>query len=1112
MRKEQKLKEIMAAEVPISILLGKLQKLLAEERFTFPGLRNHVVTAVNELEKILLFLRAAEPNHEKTRSSTLETAHSKSFLRTLYSAKHFTESFLLTTVERPLAVSSWSQLLFSFKMKNFVKCVSAVSTKFGETQSQPLEDMTHYSITEVRRCRLRHKLVARLINDNDVSLRVISLFGEEALGKTTLARNVYDRQDIQQHFECRAWLQVSGDLEYKDLLYTILKQFPKSVLKDLELMSEKELSDMLFQFLMERRFLRVLDDVQTVNVWLKLVRLFADAVNGSRVILTTRKLKVALLADPWSSPLKLRPLIEQESDVLHRLIEHFQTVALGDAVEKLVARLINDKDESLRVISVVGKEAFGKTALARSVYNRLEIRQHFPWRVWLHVSRDLTYMDLLLIILKQLPRCVLKDLELMSEKELSDMLFKFLMEHRFLIVLDDVQTVDVWLKLFCPFADAVNGSRVILTTRDLDVAKGVDPWSSPLELGPLNKEKSWSLFLKEVGIQEYNTDLLNNVRAEDILSICDGLPQAILLLGGVLSTIELKEWSRVVIDLTQQSKDQGQSPLSKISKIVDFSFYQLPSVLKPCFLYLALFPKAYEIPIRRLLHLWLAEGFVQFLPDVSIPEDEAKIYLEELVCRNMIEIARWKSDGSPKTCRMPSFLYDHFLPKAKDIGFLHVHHSKLDSDCTSTDSPEFDILRLADQFGVKSNCTSKSHILKLLSYVSDCTSTDSPEFDIPRLADQFGMKSNCTSKSHIRKLHSYVSFNSQKRDTSNNGIGMLLKTIIKERGFVLLKVLDLEGVYKPMLPAKLGKLQNLRYIGLRWTGLDKCPDSIGDLPCLETLDLKYTNINNLPSSIWNAKKLRHLYMNEMSIEIEKPPKESSQNLQTLMDLHIGANSPKKYGLDKFTSLRKLGLTCHSNSAQETAKCISQLGNLQTLKLKSRDPFGQPVNLVLAPMKEHKSLSNLYLFGVINDGIDNLPLNLTTLTLSMSEIKEDPMPVLGEQLPQLNILRLFARSYIGSEMNCNPGHFPKLRILKMWMLQNLEQWTVEEGAMAQLVELEIRGCEKMKRSDGLEKLPALKELILTKMPQDFVVDVRRKLSTELLTNEWEFPPLHVRFLT
>ncbi|GMY35109.1 disease resistance protein rpp13, partial [Fagus crenata] len=541
-------------------------------------------------------------------------------------------------------------------------------------------------------------------------------------------------------------------------------------------------------------------------------------------------------------------------------------------------------------------------------------------------------MDLLLIILKQIPRCVLKDLELMSEKELSDMLFKYLMEHRFLIVLDDFQTADVWVKLIRPFADAVNGSRVILTTRDLNVAKQADPWSSPLQLRPLADEESWSLFLKKVGGQEYNTDI-NNSKA-DILRICHGLPLAIVLLGGVLSTLELREWSRV-IDLAHHSV--GESPLSKI---VNFSYHQLPSVLKPCFLYLALFPKAYEIRRRRLLQLWLAEGFVQFLPDVSIPEDEAKIYLEELVCRNMIEIARWKSDRSPKTCRMPSFLYDHFLPKAMNIGFLHVHHCKSDSDCTSTDSPEFHIPRLADQFGVKSNCISNSHIGK-------------------------------------RKLRSYISFNSQKR--SNSEIRMFLKTMINRSGFVLLKVLDLEGVYRPLLPSKLGKLQNLRYIGLRWTGLDSCPASIGDLPCLETLDLKYTNITTLPGSIWKAKKLRHLYMNEMSIQ--KPPKVFSPNLQTVMELHIGANSPKTFGLNKFTSLRKLGLTCHSKSAAETAECISELGNLQTLRLKSRDPFGQPVDLVLAPMKEHRSLSNLYLFGVISDGIDNLPRNLTTLTLS-----------------------------------------------------------------------------------------------------------------------------------
>ena len=1059
----------MATEVPFSILLRKLQKLLEEERFILPGLRNSVVTAANELEKILCLLKDAKANHENTSNSTSMEA---SFLRTIYSAEYFTESFILQRrqkglikIEMPLPFSPWSQLQFCYKMKKLVQDVRAVSTEVGKTQAQPqaLGDKTD-SVSEIHEgqlCRLHHhlvdveeELVARLINNDEVSLRVISLVSEQALGETNLAKDVYDRLDIQQHFEWRAWLVIYGDLEYKDFLVAILKQLPECVSSNfVETMSEKELSDMLLQFSMERKFLIVLDGVQTVDVSLKLIHLLADAVNGSRVILTTQNLKVAFQVDSRSSPLEIWPLIDQDLDVL--------IVGREDSVEELVSRLRNHNDESLRVISVVGEEAIGKTALARNVYNRLDIRQQFPLRVWLHVFRDLEYKDLLLLILKQLPRIVLKDLEFMSDKELSDMLFKFLMEHRFLIVLDDVQTVDVWLKLVRPFADTVNGSRVILITRDSNVAIKADPWSSPLELRPLSEEKSWKLFLKKVGRQEYNTKL-DNIKV-DILKICNGLPLAIVLLGGVLSTIEFKDWPRA-INLALAQRSESQSPLSNI---VDYSYHQLPSVLRPCFLYLAVFPKAYEIPIRRLLQLWLAEGFLQFLPKERNPEDEAKMYFEELVCRNMIEIARWKSDGSPKTCRLPSFLYDDFVPKAMGIGFLHVHHRK-----------------------------------------SNCTFADSPELYIPRLADQFGVESS-TSKCHIRQLCSYVSFNSQKQDASNIEIGTFLKTIINRRGYVLFKVLDLEGFYKPLLPAKLSKLQNLRYIGLRWTGLDSCPPSIGDLPCLETLDLKYTNIIALPSSIWKAKRLRHLYINEMSIQ--KPPKESSPNLQILTELHIGANSPMISGLKMFTNVRKLGLTCHSKSAQQTAECISQIAKLQSLRLKSRDPFGQPIALVLKPMKGHQSLSNLYLFGVIHD-IDNLPKNLRTLTLSMSELKEDPMPVLGKLLPQLNVLRLFARSYVGSKMSCLAGHFLKLRVMKMWILENLEEWKVAEDAMPNLVELEIRGCKKLKNSDGLEKLASLKELILTKMPEDFVADVRRKLGRDiLLTNNWEFSPLDVSFL-
>ncbi|XP_028062418.1 putative late blight resistance protein homolog R1A-3 [Camellia sinensis] len=354
--------------------------------------------------------------------------------------------------------------------------------------------------------------------------------------------------------------------------------------------------------------------------------------------------------------------------------------------------------------------------------------------------------------------------------------------------------------------------------------------------------------------------------------------------------------------------------------------------------------------MRRLLQLWVAEGFVQTPNRPSIDsKDMAMTCLEELERRNMVEIAERKSDGSPKTCRMSCFLYNIFLPKAEDIGFLHVH--RLNSDCT----------------------LANSHIIR-------------------RIADQFlGVKS--TSESHTRNLCSYVSFEAQKRVTSNTKIANLLNSLVnKGKSFVPLKVLDLEGVYKPWLPKKLSQcLKNLRYVGLRWTGLYTCPDSIGDLQSLETLDLKYTNITALPSSIWKAKSLRHLYMTGVSIRKPslKESLTSTSKLETLTGLVIGSKEASdeendNYCLDWFTGLKKLGLTCHSKSVEKTVKCMSRLDKLETLKLRSRDlPFGQPSDLVLSPLKDHQTLSKLHLFGLIKHGIHNLPLNLKILTLSMS---------------------------------------------------------------------------------------------------------------------------------
>ena len=133
---------------------------------------------------------------------------------------------------------------------------------------------------------------------------------------------------------------------------------------------------------------------------------------------------------------------------------------------------------------------------------------------------------------------------------------------------------------------------------------------------------------------------------------------------------------------------------------------------------------------------------------------------------------------------------------------------------------------------------------------------------------------------YIQYLCSYISFNTCKRDLSAQEIGMFLNTIVTKSGFGLLRVLDLQGVYKPMLPEILRKFLPLKYLGLRWTFLDSLPKSIGNLPYLETLDMEHTNIITLPSSIWKAKNLRHLYLNKIHFDmsLQRPSNGSLTNL------------------------------------------------------------------------------------------------------------------------------------------------------------------------------------------------------------------------------------------
>ncbi|XP_010061841.2 disease resistance protein RPP13 [Eucalyptus grandis] len=720
-----------------------------------------------------------------------------------------------------------------------------------------------------------------------------------------------------------------------------------------------------------------------------------------------------------------------------------EAVVRKQDMEELVKDLIPlpQEEQELRVLPVVGPGGSGKTTMVRLICDRVDVKQHFECRAWVCVSRDFKFRDVVVDLIRQVSITQSSGIDRMGDDILAEMLLKALMEKRYLIVLDDVWKVEVWHKLTISLPDLQNGSRVIVTTRSDEVAELADLWGNPLQLHRICDFERWELLKKQVGKREAE---LGKFKGE-IMAKCH-YPLDIVIMGGILSATESSDWPRIIAKLPSPGEGRSTS-----LDIVSLSFHELPPRLKVCFLYLDLFPKALEVPVRRLLWLWLSEGFLSPTPAEREkklePEDLGDMCFELLVRRKLIEVTKWKLDGTPKTCCMSGGIHDIFSPQSVGSGLYYIHDNK------SGPPKGYNIRRLVEYLEIEEISN---------NYVDE-------------------------------NLRSFVVFNNKRRGKANREIGTFLKALVHKKGFALLKVLDLEGVYKPMLSEVVGNLILLRFLGLRSTVLDSIPSAVGELPCLETLDLKHTSVTTLPDSIWKAKNLRHLYLNEVHVDafFQKLTKGSLSSLQTLRGLRVGNEKVVTRGLDRLVNLRKLGLMCHEKSVKSVLNWVRLLPNLHSLKLRSIDEFGKSSKIELESLEEQTKLCNLYLLGKLVNPVNLrrvLPLCIRNLTLSMLALKEDPMPVLGK-LPELSILRLLADSYLGSKMTCDVGGFPKLRVLKLWMLDELRNWKVEDGTMPILQEVEIRGCDQLSMIDGIKHLQSLKELTLTGMPESFTKEIR-----------------------
>ncbi|KAM4082158.1 hypothetical protein ACJW30_11G149500 [Castanea mollissima] len=122
---------------------------------------------------------------------------------------------------------------------------------------------------------------------------VVPIVGMGGVGKTTLARLIYNDKRVKESFDLKAWVCVSENYDYFRIAKTIFEEVTSSAC-DIQTMNL--LQNKIREKFMEKKVFLVLDDVWNENYgdWVELLKVFRCGAQEIKIIVTTRSEKVAL--------------------------------------------------------------------------------------------------------------------------------------------------------------------------------------------------------------------------------------------------------------------------------------------------------------------------------------------------------------------------------------------------------------------------------------------------------------------------------------------------------------------------------------------------------------------------------------------------------------------------------------------------------------------------------------------------------------------------------------------------------------------------------------------------------------------------------------------------
>uniref|UniRef100_A0A8R7JXB3 Uncharacterized protein n=1 Tax=Triticum urartu TaxID=4572 RepID=A0A8R7JXB3_TRIUA len=526
-----------------------------------------------------------------------------------------------------------------------------------------------------------------------------------------------------------------------------------------------------------------------------------------------------------------------------------------------IVRMLTEGDEvfkkQLKMISIVGFGGLGKTTLANVVYDKLHGK--FDCGAFVSVSLNPNMKKLFKSLLHQLDKGKynnIMDESAWSETQLINEIREFLRNKRYFIVIDDIWDKSAWGSIRCALIENECDSRVITTTRIMDVAKEA---GGVYQLKPLSSSDSRQLFHQRIfGSRDKCPPVQLAEISENILGKCGGVPLAIITLASMLASKEEHENTYTYWYKVYQSMGCGlenNPDLIDMRRILYVSYYDLPPNLKTCLLYLSLYPEDYDIKTKQLIWKWIGEGFIHEEQGKSLYE-VGEDYIAEIINKSLVQPMDINIANKASSVRVHDMVLDLITSLSNEENFLATLGGQ------QTRSLPDKIRRLSLQ-----------------------TSNEEDVQPMPTMS----------SLSPVRSLTVF------SKDLS------LLSALT---GFLVLRALDLSGCTEVVNhhSKDICNLFHLRYLSLKGTSITEIPREMSNLQLLHVLDMRNTKMAKLPSTFGQLRQLMFIDMG--SRHVSTLLLKSMSTLPSLSSLALALTEPREEYfqiLGSMPSLRDLSL-------------------------------------------------------------------------------------------------------------------------------------------------------------------------------------------------------------